>query len=136
MDHYIKKKILFLMLIGTSALKSLTTNVLLKFPLETHNFTSFYCKELLKKMQISIFEKYIPLHGLQRNNADQSVLVPHMIPPSRTAHRPGRLRSPSDPPARAPSVPAPLPPCPRSHTAAPKGQATKSSSPVVLCATG
>lgn len=36
-----------------------------------HNFTSFYCKELLQKMQISIFEKYIPLHGLQRNNADK-----------------------------------------------------------------
>lgn len=36
-----------------------------------HNFTSFYYKELLQKMQISIFEKYIPLHGLQRNNADK-----------------------------------------------------------------
>lgn len=53
------------MLIGTSALE-VTTNVLLKFPLEMHNFTSFYYKELLQKMQISVFEKYIPLHGLQK----------------------------------------------------------------------
>lgn len=36
-----------------------------------HNFISFYYKELLQKMQISTFEKYIPLHGLQRNNADK-----------------------------------------------------------------
>lgn len=36
-----------------------------------HDFTSFYYKELLQKMQMSIFEKYIPLHGLQRNNADK-----------------------------------------------------------------
>lgn len=36
-----------------------------------HNFTSFYYKELLQKMQISVFEKYIPLHRLQRNNSDK-----------------------------------------------------------------
>lgn len=34
-----------------------------------HNFTSFYYKGLLQKMQISVFEKYIPLHGLQRKSA-------------------------------------------------------------------
>lgn len=77
-----------------------------------HNFTLFYCKELLQKMQISIFEKYIPLHGLQRNKAGQSILVLCTVPSSRNEHHPGRLGSSCDPPKGAPPVPAPLPPFP------------------------
>lgn len=102
-----------------------------------HNFTLFYCKELLQKMQISIFEKYIPLHELQRNKAGQSILVLCTVPSSRTERHPGRLGSPRDPPKGAPPVPAPLPsfpPIPVSHTChgnshapATKGRVTKSS---------
>jgi hypothetical protein len=56
------------MLIGTPALE-LAINV--KVSTLNAHFTSFYYKELLQKMQVSVFEKYIPLHGLKRNNVDK-----------------------------------------------------------------
>lgn len=68
-----------------------------------HNFTSFYYKELLQKMQISIFEKYIPLHGIQRNNADKRH-GPVTMPLSHTEHHPKRLQSQGDQPRCVPAV--------------------------------
>lgn len=39
-----------------------------------HNFTSFYYKELLQKMQISIFEKYIPY-----TDSKETMLISAMV---------------------------------------------------------
>lgn len=39
-----------------------------------HNFTSFYYKELLQKMQVSIFEKYIPY-----TDSKETMLISAMV---------------------------------------------------------
>lgn len=51
------------------SVSNVIANILLKVSTLMHNFTLFYYKELLQKMQISVSEKYIPLHGLQANIA-------------------------------------------------------------------
>lgn len=56
-----------------------------------HNFTSFYYKELLQKMQISIFEKYIPY-----TDSKETMLISawsDMMPSPHTEQHPNGLKA-------------------------------------------
>jgi len=129
------KKNLFLMLIGTSALK--TMNVLLKFPLEMHNFTSFYCKELLQKMQISVFENTF-------HYVDSKETTPIKASWSYTRHRrpalstaPWTARKPKRPTRTCAFSSCPAAALPPASRICPEGTSHEvERSRCVLCATG